>query len=594
VHAYARLTLKAVDRATRTIRGVAGQPEPDRHGDIFRPLGATFTNPIPLLLHHNTRQPVGWVTFDPPTAAGITFTATLPDIPDAGELQTRVDGAWQELEAGLLWGCSFGFQPTKPPRILPTGGLEFTDTEIQETSLVTIPAQRGASVRVVKSLFGVPDMTITEQITAVQEERTAPVARLAELVTKAAGMTADETTEYERLDRQVQAIDASLLRLKRVEDLQRGAARPVTGDAPVPFRQVIIKPNVEKGAIFTRYAMALLAGNGDSMRALARAAEWRDSTPEVELILKAAVAPATTTDAAWAKPLVAINAAAEFLELLTPATILGKLSLPKVPFNTPITQELAGGSAGWVGEGKPKPLTKFNYGSLTLPMTKVANIVTFTKELARSSSPAAETVFRRRMTNVIAAFLDSQFIDPAVAPVVGVHPGSITNALVGVPATDDAAMDLATLLGHFATASIPLSSVTLIMSESNAYALAATKDRSGADAFPDMGVTGGTINGIKVVTSQTAGALVIGVAEPLILLADDGGIEIDTSEEASLQMSDAPMDPADATTVYVSLWQANLIGLRAERFIHWLRTQASAVNYLTGAAWTPAGPAVTP
>jgi hypothetical protein len=50
------------------------------------------------------------------------------------------------------------------------------------------------------------------------------------------------------------------------------------------------------------------------------------------------------------------------------------------------------------------------------------------------------------------------------------------------------------------------------------------------------------------------------------------------------------MSPADATTVYFSLWQNNMIGLRAERWINWLRANANAVKYLTAAAWpAPSG-----
>ena len=57
----------------------------------------------------------------------------------------------------------------------------------------------------------------------------------------------------------------------------------------------------------------------------------------------------------------------EFMALLMPATIVGQLKgLFEVPFNVSITQELAGGTAYWVGQAKPKPLTKFNYGAQTL------------------------------------------------------------------------------------------------------------------------------------------------------------------------------------------------------------------------------------
>ena len=69
----------------------------------------------------------------------------------------------------------------------------------------------------------------------------------------------------------------------------------------------------------------------------------------------------------------------------------------------------------------------------------------------------------------------------------------------------------------------------------------------------------------------------------------DGAVSIDSSTEASLQMDSAPASPADATTVYVSLFQTNTVALRAERFANWKRVGAS-VKYLTAAAYpAPAG-----
>jgi hypothetical protein len=50
-------------------------------------------------------------------------------------------------------------------------------------------------------------------------------------------------------------------------------------------------------------------------------------------------------------------------------------------------------------------------------------------------------------------------------------------------------------------------------------------------------------------------------------------------------MNDAPAAP-DATTVFRSLWQDNLVGLRAERMINWQRARTAAVYYLTDAAYT--------
>jgi hypothetical protein len=70
-----------------------------------------------------------------------------------------------------------------------------------------------------------------------------------------------------------------------------------------------------------------------------------------------------------------------------------------------------------------------------------------------------------------------------------------------------------------------------------------------------------------------------------ILLADDGTVTIDASREASLQMDSAPDSPPSATTVLVSLWQNNMIGIKAERFINWQRRRAQAVAWIDGAKY---------
>jgi hypothetical protein len=87
------------------------------------------------------------------------------------------------------------------------------------------------------------------------------------------------------------------------------------------------------------------------------------------------------------------------------------------------------------------------------------------------------------------------------------------------------------------------------------------------------------MGGIQVVPSQAMGTTVALVQPDCILYADDGGVTIDVSQEASVQMDTAPDNPALATTVFTSLWQNNLVGLRAERFINWKKARNGCVQY---------------
>jgi HK97 family phage major capsid protein len=433
--------------------------------------------------------------------------------------------------------------------------------------------------------------TYSEQIAAHESTRSTALAGMADVMASVdAGSTldAEQAAKYDSHAARIKALDAHIGRLRELESLNLTAAAPVIQPAAaLPSRPFVqIKSNVPPGTAFVRMACAKLMCKGNNYEAAEYAKRWDDSTPEVALALKAAVAPGTVTDATWAAPLVNQNISNDFIGLLRQATVLGKIpNLREVPFNTKVPSQTAGGTYGWVGESKPKPVTKLAFSSESLGITKVAGIVVLTQELIRLSNPKAEELVRKDMIAGIAAFLDQQFLDPAVAAVAGVNPGSITNGAATAAATTNPMADIMGLINHFVTNNISVDGVTFVMSPGNALALSFRTNLDGSPEFPGVGLNGGSYRGLTFITSGVAGGNVIAMQPDLILYADDGGVTIDASTEASLQMDSQPASPADATTVYVSLWQTNTVGLRAERFANWKRIGTNSVKYLTGVAW---------
>jgi len=440
--------------------------------------------------------------------------------------------------------------------------------------------------------------TIPEQITAFEATRAAKAAILTDLMTKAAEgqVTLDEaqTETYDAAQRDIESLDAHLGRLRALEQSHKAAAVPVTpvtttkaaGELRGGLPIVAVKSALPQGTGWTRFVMAIAATKGNLAMAEQYAlSRWQDSTPEVALVLKAAVAAGTTTDATWAGPLAPIRPLAnEFLALLRPATLLGKIpNLRAVPFNVSVPVQTGGGTYQWVGQNAPKPVGSLAFSTLTLGITKCAGIIVITDELARNSTPAAEEVIRGDMIAGIAAFLDAQFCDPANAPVAGVNPGSITNGVTPITTAGtspaNARTDIQALINAMTAANISVVGAVLLMSETNAAALASGLNALGQPLFPDMTSTGGSAMGIRVIASQSAGNNVILIAPQTVLYADDGGVTIDVSTEASLQMDSAPAATPDATTVLKSLWQFNLVGLRAERYINWKRGRTGGVQY---------------
>ena len=325
-------------------------------------------------------------------------------------------------------------------------------------------------------------------------------------------------------------------------------------------------------------------------------------------MMKAAVPAGTTTQTTWANALVdPTNLAGEFIEFLRPATIIGKFgtgnipSLRRVPFNVRMIEQTQGGTGYWVGQGAPKPLTAFGFAPVTLAFTKVAAISVITEELARFSSPSAETLTRDGLRDALVERIDRDLIDPAEAGTANVQPASLTNGLTALSSSgtsaDNARTDLANIMADFVSANQDPAGVVLIMPTALALSLSFQVNSLGQREFPDLSMSGGSINGIPVITSQYAanasggGNLVIAVNAREVFLADDGQVTIDASREASLQMLDNPTNnSATATpTTMVSMWQTNSIALRAERFINWDKRRDEAVVYMDDVNWGSIG-----
>lgn len=459
-------------------------------------------------------------------------------------------------------------------------------------------------------------MKYAEQIAAFETKRAALVAANDTLMEKstAAGATLDtaETEEFDNNQADIDAIDAHLKRLRIAEKASGSAATPVVGtdaksasESRAGTRVEVKGANLPKGTSFTRYAMALARSKGNLMQAAEIAKGWSDTTPEVETVLKAAVAAGTTTDTAWAKPLVEYqNMTSEFAELLRPATIIGRIQgLRRVPFDIKIPRQTGGSSVGWVGEGKPKPVSALAFDQIKLGRAKTAGIVVITDELARASSPSAEQVVRDDLVAQTAQFLDNQFVDPAKAASADVSPASITNGVTPVIASgtdaDAVRKDAKALMAKFLTANLSLAGAVWIMTEMQALGLALMTNPLGQPEFPGMvinGASGGTFMGLQVVLSENvpgnagtgnpvagAGTRIILAKATEILLADEGETVLDASSEASLQMESAPDSPVSGTTTLVSLWQHNMIGIRAERYINWGKRRPGAVQYIDSA-----------
>jgi HK97 family phage prohead protease len=148
--AYSLIEFKAVDEEKRIITGLATTPSVDRVGDVVDPKGAKYQLPVPLLLGHDSSQPIGNVTKATITKNGIEITAQIAKTDEAGTLKDRLDEAWQSIKLGLIRGLSIGFRSIDSERIEGTFGVRFTKWEWLELSAVVVPANSDASIQTIK------------------------------------------------------------------------------------------------------------------------------------------------------------------------------------------------------------------------------------------------------------------------------------------------------------------------------------------------------------------------------------------------------------------------------------------------------------
>ena len=196
--------------------------------------------------------------------------------------------------------------------------------------------------------------------------------------------------------------------------------------------------------------------------------------------------------------------------------------------------------------------------------------------------------------------MDRDFVNPAKAAEAGVSPASITNGVTPIVASgtdaEDVRSDVRRLFNAYIAANLSLSGSVWIMKETTALGLAMMLNPLGQAEFPGISInggSGGTFFNLPVVLSENvtanpgSGSPITGNGDRIILakadeilLADDGEVMLDASNQASLQMDSAPTNPPVAATVMVSLWQQNLVGIRAKRFVNWGKRRANAVQYL--------------
>jgi hypothetical protein len=213
-------------------------------------------------------------------------------------------------------------------------------------------------------------------------------------------------------------------------------------------------------------------------------------------------------------------------------------------------------------------------------------------------------MIRDALVEALRERLDTDFIDPAKAASAGVSPASITNAATPIPSSeatlstyvdnDVVSVDVQAAMAGFIAANNAPTTGVWIMSATRALALSLMRNALGQRENDGLTMNGGTFGGLPVIVSEYVDpTTVILVNASDVYLADEGGFQVDSSTEASLQMDSAPTNNSvtPTATTLVSMFQTNSVAIRAERTINWALRRASAVQVIEDAYWGATTPA---
>lgn len=331
------------------------------------------------------------------------------------------------------------------------------------------------------------------------------------------------------------------------------------------------------GAEFVLLARCIARARGQ----LSLAATLADSAPggqRVAAILRSAISAGTVTDAAWAGSLSGYQSVAEgFIESLRSLSVFDRLladgSMRRVPLRTRLAVSTLAATGAVVSEFQAVPLSRLAIAGPGLDRRKAQALVAITNEVLDGASSAGAALLARELRAGVAAATDAFFL---------------TSLLTGAPTIAGSASplaDLGKLLDVVNTTGAGRPYLVVLPHVANRLATKATT--TGEQAFPGVTPLGGELAGVPLLVSDQAPASDSNghkavLIDAAAIVGDSDTIGVDTSEQAALQMSDAPTNGAQPL---ISMFQSNSTALLATRLFGFELTRSTGIALLSDANW---------
>lgn len=297
----------------------------------------------------------------------------------------------------------------------------------------------------------------------------------------------------------------------------------------------------------------------------------------LQLIERAASAPATTFTPGWAADLVAktvadtveaLGAASGTADVLKQALTLdwngtGLISAPGFVASA--------SNSGFVKEGDPIPVRQLTSGAALLNPYKLATIAALTREMVESSN--AEALISDSLVRSTGLALDAAFFDSNAA-VANTRPAGIRNGISALTASANA-----DLYEAFAEDVSNLISAVSAVGGKGPFAIVTGAGRATTMA---MHYQSQMLPNVTIISSSAVGADLVAIATKGIVAAISADPDVETANAAALVMQDAsPGTPGQTPGPERSLYQTESVAVKVRWPVSWALRDSRAVAWLT-------------
>lgn len=640
--AFAQFEVKAVNAEDRILEGWATTDSTDRMDDTVEPKGAVFSLPLPLLHQHEHEKPIGHVlSAELRTQNGVTgFWIKAQIAKDTG--LEYVEKAWLQIRSGLVRWFSIGFRTLACKPKDKGFGLTFTSWEWLELSAVTIPANADCTIETIRAFAPKPvpevssdpsphgdrptspasdhpavvtttrsmKMSLADKIAAKQAEILKFQDHLASLTADVEDMTDEQAAEIAQYTKKLDSARGHLKAFQEAEQALAGHAFAKTADPTAtndPTPRATVKSLRKPGDLASKTLAAIVKAAGTRTSALEVAREHvsPDLRNEMEVLVRSATAPAITTDSTWATNLVR-EEWGQFFALLRDQSVYPQVPGARIDLtlttNFPIQNGRGALAGGFVAENGAIPVKVGSIGTTSLAPKKLAIISAFSRELARRSIPAIQSVIERQIVEDTAEVLDTTFLgsgarsttQPAglrdTTETVSANINAITNtgSGTGTATVAEIVTDIKALLGR--VWAIKESTGAWLMNPAQKIGLANKQDAaSGQFPFRDE-VNAGRFFGLPIFTSTnvTAGVVAFVGSNSMVFGSEFAPLfEMDGSAtlhfETSPSAISAVATPNTVAAPAINLFQQDLFAIKMTMGLDWRIVRAGGVQILTGA-----------